>query len=191
MTSRQAWGWNAGSASTPPSPRNTRGCVVSLSSGTPYDITTGFDDNQDTVFNDRPTLGNPAAPFQSFGIDGSAVGGQPGVLYDGPQALFAGRLVQTTPSSVHWLILPGPGNVGRNSGRGPSFADVDLRVAKRFVLREKSKGAQSLELRLDAFNLLNHVNYFNYVGTLNSRYFGRANHAYVPREIQLSVRARL
>ena len=170
----------------------TLGCVVSLSSGTPYDITTGFDDNQDTVFSDRPTLGNPAAPFQSFGIDGSGVvGGTPGTLYDGPEALFAGRLVQTTPSSVHWLIQPGPGNVGRNSGRGPSFADVDLRVAKRFVLREKSKGAQSLELRLDAFNLLNHVNYFNYVGTLNSRYFGRANHAHVPREIQLSVRARL
>ena len=170
----------------------TLGCVVSLSSGTPYDITTGFDDNQDTVFSDRPTLGNPAAPFQSFGIDGSGVvGGTPGTLYDGPEALFAGRLVQTTPSSVHWLIQPGPGNVGRNSGRGPSFADVDLRVAKRFVLRAKSKGAQSLELRLDAFNLLNHVNYFNYVGTLNSRYFGRANHAHVPREIQLSVRARL
>ncbi len=170
----------------------TLGCVVSLSSGTPYDITTGFDDNQDTVFNDRPTLGNPAAPFQSFGIDGSGVvGGTPGTLYDGPEALFAGRLVQTTPSGVHWLIQPGPGNVGRNSGRGPSFADVDLRVAKRFVLREKSKGAQSLELRLDAFNLLNHVNYFNYVGTLDSRYFGRANHAHVPREIQLSVRARL
>ena len=170
----------------------TLGCVVSLSSGTPYNITTGFDDNQDTVFNDRPTLGNPAAPFQSFAIDGSGVvGGTPGTLYDGPEALFAGRLVQTTPSGVHWLIQPGPGNVGRNSGRGPSFADVDLRVAKRFVLREKSKGAQSLELRLDAFNLLNHVNYFNYVGTLDSRYFGRANHAHVPREIQLSVRARL
>src|SRR5204862_68815 len=120
----------------------TLGCVVSLSSGAPYNITTGFDDNQDTVFNDRPNLGNPAAPFQSFAVDGREVGGTPGVLYDGPQALFAGRLVPTTPSSVHWLIQPGPGNVGRNSGRGPAFADIDLRVAKRFVLREKSKGSQ-------------------------------------------------
>jgi len=143
------------------------------------------------VFNDRPNLGNPAAPFQSFAIDGLGVGGTPGVLYDGPQALFAGRLVQTTPSSVHWLIQPGPGNVGRNSGRGPAFADIDLRVAKRFVLREKTKGAQLVELRLDAFNLLNHVNYFNYVGTLTSPYFGRANTAHPPREIQLSVRVRL
>ena len=169
----------------------TLGCVVSLSSGAPYNITTGFDDNQDTVFNDRPNLGNPAAPFQSFAVDGREVGGTPGVLYDGPQALFAGRLVPTTPSSVHWLIQPGPGNVGRNSGRGPAFADIDLRVAKRFVLREKSKGSQDVELRLDAFNLLNHVNYYNYVGTLTSPYFGRANDAHVPREIQLSVRVRL
>jgi len=166
----------------------TLGCVASLSSGAPYNITTGFDDNQDTVFNDRPTLGNPAASFQSFAVDGRAVGGTPGVLYDGAQALFAGRLVPTTPSSVHWLIQPGPGNVGRNSGRGPAFADIDLRVAKRFVLREKT---QDVELRLDAFNLLNHVNYYNYVGTLTSPYFGRANDAHVPREIQLSVRVRL
>ncbi len=166
----------------------TLGCVASLSSGAPYNITTGFDDNQDTVFNDRPTLGNPAASFQSFAVDGRAVGGTPGVLYDGAQALFAGRLVPTTASSVHWLVLPGPGNVGRNSGRGPAFADIDLRVAKRFVLREKT---QDVELRLDAFNLLNHVNYYNYVGTLTSPYFGRANDAHVPREIQLSVRVRL
>ena len=169
----------------------TLGCVASLSSGAPYNITTGFDDNQDTVFNDRPTLGNPAASFQSFAVDGRAVGGTPGVLYDGAQALFAGRLVPTTASSVHWLVLPGPGNVGRNSGRGPAFADIDLRVTKRFVLRDKSKGSQDVELRLDAFNLLNHVNYFNYVGTLTSPYFGRANDAHVPREIQLSVRVRL
>src|SRR5256886_3645423 len=68
---------------------------------------------------------------------------------------------RTTASSVHWLVLPGPGNVGRNSGRGPAFADIDLRVAKRFVLREQSKGSQDVELRLDAFNLLNHVNYLD------------------------------
>ena len=30
------------------------GLVLSVSSGLPYDITTGFDDNNDTVANDRP-----------------------------------------------------------------------------------------------------------------------------------------
>jgi hypothetical protein len=170
----------------------TLGCIVSLHSSTSFNITTGFDDNHDTVFNDRPSMGNPRAPFQSVAIDGSFVGGTAGVLYDGAQALFSGKLVPTTANSVHWLILPGPGNVGRNTGAGPGFADVDLRIAKKVILREKRKGtgSQDVEVRLDAFNLLNHVNYINYVGTLTSPYFGRANDAHVPRQIQLSVRVR-
>ncbi len=170
----------------------TLGCIVSLHSSTSFNITTGFDDNHDTVFNDRPSMGNPRAPFQSFAIDGSFVGATAGVLYDGAQALFSGKLVPTTANSVHWLILPGPGNVGRNTGAGPGFADVDLRIAKKVILREKRKGkaSQDVEVRLDAFNLLNHVNYINYVGTLTSPYFGRANDAHVPRQIQLSVRVR-
>ena len=65
-----------------------------------------------------------------------------------------------------------------------------LRIAKKVILREKRKGkaSQDVEVRLDAFNLLNHVNYINYVGTLTSPYFGRANDAHLPRQIQLSVR---
>lgn len=168
----------------------TFGCLAYLHSGTPYNITTGFDDNGDTVFNDRPSVGNPNAPFQSFAVDGRFVGGTPGVLYDGQQAVFSGRLVPASAGSARWLVLPGPGNVSRNTARGPGFADVDLRLAKGFALRKRSTGLDNVEVRLDAFNLLNHVNYTNYVGNLTSRYFGRANDAYVPREIQLSVRAR-
>jgi carboxypeptidase family protein len=166
------------------------GCVVSLLSGTPFNIATGFDDNHDTVFNDRPSRGNPKAPFNSFAIDGGFIGETAGRLYDGAQALFRGSLVPTSANSVRWLILPGPGNVGRNAGEGPGFADVDLRFAKKFIVREKSKGSQDVEVRFDAFNLLNHVNYINYVGTLTSPFFGRANDAHVPRELQLSARLR-
>jgi Carboxypeptidase regulatory-like domain/TonB dependent receptor len=166
------------------------GCIVSLRSGIPFNITTGFDNNHDTVFNDRPSLGNPKAPFNSFAVDGSFIGGTRGVLYDGTQALFSGSFVPVNANSVRWLVLPGAGNVGRNSGAGPGFAEVDLRFAKRFVLREKSKGSRDVELRADAFNLPNHVNYIHYVGTLTSQFFGRPNDAYAPREIQLSVRLR-
>lgn len=166
------------------------GCVVSLYSDIPFNITTGFDDDHDTVFNDRPSLGNPKAPFNSVAVDGSFIGGTNGVLYDGAHALFKGSLVPVNANNVHWLILPGPGNVGRNTGEGPGFANVDLRFAKTFRLREKSKGSRYIELRADAFNLMNHVNYTNYVGTLTSLFFGRANDAHVPREIQLSARLR-
>lgn len=166
------------------------GCVVSLYSGIPFNITTGFDDDRDTVFNDRPSLGNPKAPFNSFAVDGRFIGGTNGVLYDGAHALFGGSFVPINATSVRWLILPGPGNVGRNSGAGPGFANADLRLAKMFRLRERSKGSRYIELRADAFNVMNHVNYTNYVGTLTSAFFGRANDAHVPREMQLSARLR-
>jgi hypothetical protein len=133
-------------------------------------------------------LGNPKALFNSFAVDGSFIGGIPGVLYDGAQALFGGSMIPVNPNIIHWLVLPGAGNIGRNAGNGPGFADVDLRFAKKFMLREKSKGSQYVELSADAFNLLNHVNYTNYVGTLTSNFFGRANYAYAPREVQLSAR---
>src|SRR5207245_3805356 len=114
------------------------GLIASVGSGIPYNITTGFDNNHDTVANDRPSLGNPNAPFTSFAIDGRFIGQTPGVLYDGATALFG-----TTPppvvhaNDVHWLILPGAGNIGRTVGTGPSFVNVDLRFSKKFMLRKR------------------------------------------------------
>ena len=45
-----------------------------------------------------------------------------------------------------------------------------------------------IEFRADVFNALNTVNFFNYVGTLTSKFFGHANQAHEARELQLSVR---
>jgi hypothetical protein len=54
---------------------------------------------------------------------------------------------------------------GRNTGKGPGFSDVGLRVSRRFNLpREQTY----FEFLFDAFNLFNHVNYSgvnNVVGT--------------------------
>ena len=113
------------------------GLIASVRSGIPFNITTGFDNNHDTVANDRP-----------------------------------------------------PG-VGRNAGKGPGFANVDLRFAKKFILRKsknKEETSREVEFCLDAFNLLNQVNFKNYIGTLSSPFFGRANSAYPARELQASVR---
>ena len=136
------------------------GTVVNLNSGIPYNITTGLLNNGDVVPTARP-----------------------------------------------------PG-VGRNTGNGPGYATVDLRFAKRFVFRRAegssnalpaarapglvrlaSAGSDSgegrvsqLEFAIDAFNAFNHTNFKNYVGTLTSPFFGRANAANPPRQLQLSVR---
>jgi hypothetical protein len=45
-----------------------------------------------------------------------------------------------------------------------------------------------LEIAIDAFNAFNHTNFKNYVGTLTSPFFGRANAANPPRQIQVSTK---
>src|SRR6266550_3301878 len=108
--------------------------ILNAWSGLPYNITTGSDDNNDTVFNDRP----PA----------------------------------------FW----------RNAGRGPGYTDVDLRVARRWRL-STGDHPHSIEFAVDAFNVLNHVNFKNYVGTMSSPLlFGRADAAESARQLQLTAR---
>ena len=136
-------------------------------------------------------MGNVYAPFNSFGVDGSFISGTKGVLYSGPQALFGGTLVPVNANNVHWLILPGVGNVGRNVGIGPRMADIDLRLSKKFVLKKaenKSDTTREVEFRSDVFDILNKTNYQNYVGTLTSPVFGQPIAAYPSREVQLSIR---
>ena len=110
--------------------------------------------------------------------------------------MFAGSFFTVNANDVHWLILPGAGNIGRNIGNGPGFANVDLRVSKKFNLgnikkkddsRKKDERSADLEFRLDSFNVFNHVNARSFIGTLSSPFFGRANSAYRARELQASV----
>jgi carboxypeptidase family protein len=116
-------------------PRGFRlGGIMKIASGVPYNITTGFDSNLDTVANDRP----------------------PGVT--------------------------------RNTGQGPGYADVDTRFSKTFPLKGNNHGEPQFEIGVDAFNLFNHVNFKNFVGTQTSPFFGRANSAEASRQLQLSLR---
>ena len=115
------------------------GTFVTLASGPPFDITTGFDDNGDTEATDRPA------------------------------------------------------GVTRNTGKGPGFAQVDLRLWKKVKLGPGIGGAaepRELIIRLDAFNVLNRPNYDRIVGVVSSPLFGLPNSARTPRSIQASLRFR-
>lgn len=104
-----------------------------------------------------------------------------------------------------------PPGVGRNTGDGPGYATVDIHLARRFLFcqsegsssnaggtRQERLGGTSgestparicqLEIGIDSFNVFNHTNYKNYIGNLTSPFFGRANAANPPREIQLTAR---
>lgn len=85
-----------------------------------------------------------------------------------------------------------PAGVSRNSLQGPGYADLDFRWSRDFFLikgKKKDEGVKAT-LALDAFNVLNRVNYASFVGNLSSPFFGRAVAAQPPRRLQLSFRVK-
>jgi hypothetical protein len=80
-----------------------------------------------------------------------------------------------------------PPGIARNSLDGAGSAQLDLRVSRE-VKMGGSRDARAVTLALDAFNVLNRVNYGNFVGTLGSPLFGQPVSARAPRQIQLSAR---
>jgi hypothetical protein len=65
------------------------------------------------------------------------------------------------------------GNLGRNSFTGPGFWNLDFSLAKSFPIRRLSE-ATRVQIRADAFNLLNHANLSQPEGNLSSPGFGTA-----------------
>jgi len=86
-----------------------------------------------------------------------------------------------------------PVGVRRNSGRGPNFASVDLRLSRQFGFGRLASGQGNegrpfaIELSLDATNLFNHVNFADFNGIQTSPFFGRANAAHDARQITIHV----
>jgi hypothetical protein len=60
------------------------------------------------------------------------------------------------------------GNVGRNIARGFPAWQMDLGLRRAFTITE----AVRLQLRLESFNIFNHANFANPIGTLNNANFG-------------------
>jgi hypothetical protein len=76
------------------------------------------------------------------------------------------------------------GNAGRNALEGPGYSNLNVAVVKLLPA-----GAARLQLRLEAFNLLNRVNFDLPDPFLGSPTFGRILSAGPPRRLQLGVRA--
>jgi hypothetical protein len=63
----------------------------------------------------------------------------------------------------------GFGNLHRNALTGPGFADTDVSLEKTTRITEQS----ALILRIDAFDLLNHVNFANPILSATAAAFGQ------------------
>ena len=120
---------------------------------------------------------NPGKLF-NLGVSVSLYSGQPYTLTTGLDQFHTGTANAR------------PAGVPRNSLQGPAYADLDLRWSRDFSVRKSKKKDDGVKatLAVDAFNILNEVNYSSFVGNLSSPFFGRAIAAQPPRRLQLSFR---
>ena len=151
--------------------RTTLSPFLVVRSGAPFNITTGHDNNGDTLFTDRPAFATSP--------------NQPGVVVT-PYGVF-------NPNPASGSVL-----IPRNYGQGPGFAILNLRLSRTFGFgamggEESSKrvvpavaggrlfAAPSTDHRYNLTvgiivrNLLNSTNPGAPVGNLSSPYFGRSN----------------
>lgn len=140
--------------------------ITTLSTGSPFNITSGVDSNLDGVNNDRPNvIANPLLP-----------GGR-------SRANKIARYFNTdafvrVPAGVPY------GNAARNMLTGPGFIDTDLSVFKQFPIWKEGL----LQLRGEIFNLFNNVNLSNPGGVLGSEKFGVISDSGSPRIVQFALR---
>jgi len=79
-----------------------------------------------------------------------------------------------------------PAGVGRNTLTTAGYANLDLRWSHDFALTKARDKTPALTFAVDAFNVLNHTNYSNYVGNVQSQSFGQPTSALAARRIQFT-----
>ena len=146
------------------------------SSALPYNITTGLDNNGDTVFNDRAqgvTRNSARGATQwttnirlnkSIGLGGARAGG-PNMPLPPPPPPPGG-------SAMNQRVGGGPGGPG--GGDGPQMVVLDGGAAR-----------YRLDIYANIQNAFNNVNYNAFIGNQLSPFFGTATSAGAPRRVEL------
>jgi hypothetical protein len=143
--------------------------LVQISSGRPFNITTGRDNNGDTIFNDRPSFAAPGDP--------EAIITRFGVFNPNPR--------------------PGDRIIPRNIGRAVGQLSVDMNFTKTFAFGRAENGNRKGKDEQDRFkltlganvrNILNKTNLTGFSGVLSSSRFDRPNRALGARRVELTLR---
>lgn len=155
---RHRLNWNMGA------PISRWGVVASLSgrlqSGSPFNLTTGRDDNADAIFNDRPV--------------GAARNSLRGAFTTQTDLPVAWTIPSQRPSGAIGFQR-GPGGQGPRGAGGPAGPGA-RNQGRRF------------EMYLVVSNLLNRTNRTSYVGVLTSPLYGQPTSAQAARRVELGWR---
>jgi len=150
-----------------------------VQSGVPYNQTTGFDDNNDGTFNDRP-----------FGVTRNSLRGDWtwGLNLNVNKRINLGRLpTAATPGRAQGNALNfaqqggGGGFQGGGGGQG-GFG------GNRGGNQGNNNSRYSMELFAQASNVLNHVSPSGYTGNMLSPYFGQATGVSRARDLNVGLR---
>ncbi len=142
--------------------------ITTLSTGTPFTITSGVDSNLDTTLTDRPnTIADPV------------LSGRRGRNAKIAQYFNTAAFAQLPTGAANPY-----GNTGRNSLIGPGIVNTDFSAFKNFPVWKESR----LQFRAELFNLFNNVNLSNPNGVLTSPLFGRITASANARVIQFALK---
>jgi hypothetical protein len=143
---------------------------LSSTGASPYNITTGQDNNGDGDFNDRPRFAPAGTPLCT--TNPAAV-----------PCAYATPYGQLTNSGF------GP-TLSRNKGEMPWTVYLDMNVSRTFALTHNAKAAhpQSLAVNVRSSNILNHENATAVQGVLGSAQFGQTIAADNGRRIEAGLR---
>ena len=128
--------------------------------------------------------GLPLTPLYPVVVPGTGVTGirpdYTGVsIYDGSPGHFLNSKAYTTPSG-EW------GNAGRNTITGPAQFSMNATMTRTFRMSDRI----SLDLGIQATNVLNHVVYSSYVTNISSPTFGLASGVNGMRSVLTNLRMR-
>jgi hypothetical protein len=135
-----------------------------------YNITTGFDNNGDGDFNDRPQYAPAGTPLCSVNPNVSPCG-------------YATRWGELVTSG-------GIGSLPRNKGDMPwtFYLDSNLQRAFKVTRNPKAEHQQTLTVNLRSSNVLNHMNVTSVGGVLGSPLFGVPYAADNGRRVEVGLR---
>jgi len=135
--------------------------LLTVTSGRPFNITSGSDNDGDFLFLDRPGMGSP---------------GGAGVI-------------ATRFGNFDVLRSPVEPMIRRNAGQGPSEFLLNAGIARKFHVGLTPDGAERyVIISASAENVTNRINYVDFNGVVTSPLFGIANRALNPRRVELSAR---
>jgi hypothetical protein len=134
-----------------------------------------------TVGSGTPLTPVIIATVPGTGITGSLRPNTTGApLYVESQGGFLNRLAFAEPSAGQW------GNAGRNTITGPGQFGLNASISRTFRVNERV----SMDLTVNATNVLNHVTFPRWNTTVNSSQFGLPTSANSMRTLQPSLRVR-